>query len=97
ENDMATTEIKALDQFSHGRLSMAAGDTETIELIEARELAKAGLVEIVDDAPAVAPEPEPAEAAGDTETIDSSTKMGDEPENKMADAPMNKTSKSKAK
>ncbi|NIA00805.1 hypothetical protein [Massilia sp. CCM 8734] len=92
---MAITKIKALDQFSHGRLSMAAGDTDTIEAVEARELVKAGLVEVVDDAPAVAPETAPA--AGDTDMIEGGTKMADEPENKMADAPMNKTNKPKAK
>ncbi|HEX8615661.1 MAG TPA: hypothetical protein VF800_30635 [Telluria sp.] len=94
---MATTKILARDQFSHGRLSMAAGDTETIELVEARDLEKAGLVEIVEDTPLLAPEVATALAAGDTETIERGTKMTDEHENKMADAPMNKTSKSKAK
>ena len=94
---MATTEIKALDQFSHGRLSMAAGDTDTIEVVEARELAKAGLVELVEDAPAVTLEPEPASAAGDTDTLEGGTKMDAAPENKMVDAPLNKTNKPKAK
>ena len=94
---MATTEIKALDQFSHGRLSMAAGDTDTIELVEAHELAKAGLVEIVEDTPAPAQEADCAPAAGDTGAVEGGTKMDAAPENKMADEPMNKTSKSKAK
>ncbi|NHZ38337.1 hypothetical protein [Massilia rubra] len=94
---MAVTKIKALDQFSHGRLSMAAGDTDMIELVEARELAKAGLVKIDDDTPALVPEPELAPAAGDTDMIEGGAKMADEPENKMADAPMNKTNKPKAK
>lgn len=94
---MAVKKIKALDQFSHGRLEMAAGDTDTIEAVEARELAKAGLVELVDDAPAVAPEPEPAPAASDTDRIEAGTKMDAAPENKMADAPLNKTNKPKAK
>ncbi|NIA00825.1 hypothetical protein [Massilia sp. CCM 8734] len=94
---MAVTKIKALDQFSHGRLSMAAGDTDMIELVEARELVKAGLIEIADEAPAMAPESEPAPAAGDTDTIEGGPKMADAPENKMADEPMNKASKAKAK
>ena len=44
---MQVAKIKALDKFSHGRLHMNAGDTDKIEADEARELEKAGLVEIV--------------------------------------------------
>lgn len=94
---MAVKKIIALDQFSHGRLNMAAGDTDTIEAIEARELEKARLVDIIDDTPALVPEPEPVLAAGDTDTIEGGTKMEAAPENKMADEPVNKASKAKAK
>ncbi|MDQ1835283.1 hypothetical protein, partial [Massilia scottii] len=97
ENDMATTEIKALDQFSHGRLSMAAGDTETIELVEARELAKAGLVEIVKGAHASVQAREPVPQAETVDAHEVETKMAEAPKNKMADDAMNKNSKSKAK
>ncbi|ATQ75083.1 hypothetical protein CR152_11535 [Massilia violaceinigra] len=94
---MAVTKIKAIDQFSHGRLSMAAGDTDTIELVEAHELAKAGLVEIVKErhTPAEASEPTPQAEAADSR--DAGAKMAAAPENKMDDAALNKTHKSKAK
>lgn len=74
--------IKALDTFMHGRLEMAAGDTETIESGEARELEKAGLVSIETD---------------DVDEGSADTKMDSEVLNKMDDAPSNKTAKPKAK
>ena len=47
---MALVKVKALDTFSHGRLSTKRGDLYTMNPVDADELAKAGLVEIVGDA-----------------------------------------------
>lgn len=70
-------QVKALDSFAHGRVSAHRNDTVTLNKGDAEELAKLGLVEILDDNAAAAPE----------------TKMEAAPKNKMADAPVNKAAK----
>lgn len=77
---MKVSKIKALDKFSHGRLHMVAGDTDKIESDEARELEKAGLVEIV------------GEDEGE-DLLGEGAKMEPITQNKMEKAPANKAGK----
>lgn len=81
---MATLKIKALTTFMHGRLYLGRGDTETVEASEARELAAAGLVEILPASTAEAP------AEENLDDLVGGEKMADEVQNKMAPAPTNK-------
>ena len=44
---MPYVKIKALDQFSHGRVTARPGGVYTVPQVDADDLAKAGLVEIM--------------------------------------------------
>lgn len=65
--------------FVHGNQPFAEGDTGEFTKAEATDLEKSGLIVIGEDAPAE------EDLLGDGE------KMAGTPENKMADAPRNKT------
>lgn len=73
-------EVKALDSFLHGKNDVVRGESFKVNKPEAEELAKSGLVEMVDET-----------------THPMETKMEAEPENKMAEAPANKSRQTKAK
>jgi len=77
------TKVKALQKFYHGNKMVEQGRPDHFSKGEAEELAKAGLVEIVDD------------KAIDTPRLQD-VKMADAPENKMADTPANKSRSKKA-
>ena len=79
-------QVRALDTFSHGRQNPRRGDTITVGQGDADDLAKAGLVEIVGEAP---DEPE-VKIAPIT-----SNKMAPKPANKMAPKPANKVADQK--
>lgn len=83
--------VQAVTSFSHGALNTHVGQEIELTKPEATELQAAGLVSIVAGPPAE-PGHEPAD-----ERRDDGAKIAGAPENKMADAPANKTSKSKAK
>jgi hypothetical protein len=73
--------IKALDHFTHGRVTLSRGtEHDGFTKMEAEELAKKGLVEIIDGAP-----------QGDVEEDLIGTKEAPEHDNKMAAKPSNKS------
>lgn len=47
---MPNVKIKALDQFSHGRLVARPGGEYVVNDVDANDLAKAGLAEVMGDA-----------------------------------------------
>lgn len=68
-------QVKALDSFAHGRVSAHRNETVTLNKGDAEELAKLGLVEILDDkAPAAEAKMEDAPK----------NKMADAPTNKAS-------------
>lgn len=71
------TKVKVKEVFYHGKTPYAIGEETEFTKGDAEGLAQSGLVEIVADKAAPAPE----------------TKMEAAPKNKMADAPVNKASK----
>lgn len=72
------TKVKALQKFYHGNKMVEQGKRADFTKGEADELAKAGLVEVVEDKAIEAPRLQ-------------DVKMADAPENKMAEAPANKS------
>ena len=72
--------VKALGNVAHGRINAAKDESFVVNKIEATELEKAGLVEIV----------------GDNNDEPEETKMEPITMNKMADAPSNKSRSKKA-
>lgn len=77
------TKVKVLQKFYHGNKMVEQGKPASFTKGDAEDLAKAGLVEIVED------------KAIDTPRLQD-VKMADTPENKMADAPSNKSRSKKA-
>lgn len=77
------TKVKVKEIFYHGKTPYAIGDEPEFTKGEADELAKAGLVQVVEDKPI------------DTPRLQD-VKMADTPENKMAEAPANKSRSKKA-
>lgn len=76
------TKVKALQKFYHGNKMVEQGKRADFTKGEADELAKAGLVEVVEEKPIGTPRLQ-------------DVKMEDAPENKMADAPRNKSTAKK--
>jgi hypothetical protein len=70
------TQVRALDSFSHGRQNPKRGETIVVGQGEAEDLEKAGLVEIVGEAP-----DDPEEKIAPI----TSNKMAPKPANKVAD------------
>lgn len=77
------TKVKALETFYHGKERAEIGGEYQFTKGDAEDLAKAGLVEILE------------EKAVQTSRFQD-MKMEDAPENKMADAPANKSRAKKA-
>lgn len=77
--------VTAKDSFAHGAKTYLAGDKVELSVYDARELAKAGLTS----------EPEDSDKAIETPRLQD-VKMTEAPENKMADAPANKSRAKKA-
>lgn len=77
------TKVKALETFYHGKDRAEIGGEYQFTKGDAEDLAKAGLVEIVED------------KAIDTPRLQD-VKMADAPENKMAEAHANKSRSKKA-
>lgn len=76
-------EVKALDSFLHGKNDVVRGESFKVTKPEAEELAKSGLVEMVE------------EKAIETPRLQD-VKMEGAAENKMAEAPANKSRQKKA-
>lgn len=78
------TQAKALQNFQHGRLTAEAGAEYEFTKGDAADLAKAGLVEVIDEQPAPQASREPA-------VTEVTTKMADDVHNKMDEPAINKT------
>lgn len=94
---MTKVNVTALQTVSHGNLDMKQGKVYTMSKGEAQELAKAGFVSLESTGESegtlgehVAQKKQPGDT---TVEDDADAKMEGTPKNKMADAPVNKSSK----
>jgi hypothetical protein len=93
---MTNVKVKALDHFQHGRVAAARGGEYNFSKGDADDLVKAGLVELVgesdkDDDARVKQMPQPGDVVADEEEGILGSKMDQQPHNKMAEAPVNKS------